>query len=120
MPATHATTNACLSMIDSPSTPVQSLSACLQEAKEQPVDLIGLLLLHPMAGAVDEVDLTHARARALLHLLDRTGRLIDAPVAPAGDEGRGHVDSAAAEHFQLAVGAAAGAHAIPVQPALET
>ena len=64
--------------------------------------MLGLLLLDPVAGAFDEVDLLHVRAGALLHPLERAGRLVVAPVVLARDEGRGLVDGAAGEGFVLA------------------
>src|SRR5437667_6450002 len=86
----------------------RSMSALRRkEFQQQAIHLVRLFLLHPMAGAVDEVDLPHTRAGAFLHLLDGARRLIDAPVAASGDEGRGHVDGAAGEDFELAVRAAA-------------
>src|SRR4051812_15126850 len=91
----------------------------LEELQQQAVDLVRLLLLHPMAGAFDKVDLLHLRAGGLLHALEGTWRLMDAPVARTGDEGRGHVDGTPREQLELRVEAAAGAHAIPLQPALE-
>src|SRR5215831_5522510 len=41
-----------------------------QKRDEQLADLLRLLLLHPMPGAVDQVAPHHTRARALLHPLE--------------------------------------------------
>ena len=52
-----------------------------EELNEQRADDFGLLLLNPMAGAIDEVESHHVRARAVAHLVHRARRLIDAPIA---------------------------------------
>src|SRR5215471_21408587 len=61
-----------------------------QKRDEQLADLLRLLLLHPMPGAVDQVASHHTRACAQLHLLEIAGALISAPVAFPGDEDRRH------------------------------
>ncbi len=58
----------------------------VQELEDQFADLLGLLLLHPMPGALDQMCAQHAGARHLLHGLECTGSLIDAPVAFPADE----------------------------------
>src|ERR1700722_20768511 len=73
-----------------------------------------------MSGAVDQLDAAHGGATDALHPLDRAGRLVNAPIAAAGDEQCGHVDAAAGEHLQLAETDALSAAAIPLQTALET
>ena len=52
-----------------------------KKIEQQPRDGLGLLLLHPVAGAVDEMAGEHARASLLLHALEDARRLEDAPVA---------------------------------------
>src|SRR5580765_7483296 len=75
---------------------------CLFEKWQQQLqERLGLLLLYPVAGAVDEMGPDHARAERLLHGLECTRTLIDPPVAPAADEHRGHVDRPAREDLQL-------------------
>src|SRR6185295_18642142 len=74
----------------------------LQKIEQQPVHRSGLLLLHPVAGAIDQLAAEHARAGARLHRLEVAGLLEHAPVAGAGDEQRRHVDRAAREGLQLA------------------
>src|SRR5690348_8390905 len=59
-----------------------------------------------------------ARAGGAPHAPERARILIDAPIAPAGDEAGGHVDGAAGIGLELRRMAAGGA-AIPLQPALE-
>src|SRR3954469_4620062 len=68
-------------------SPVKSgLAGFRQEFEQQPADLGRLLLLHPMAGAVDEMAAEHVRAAAPLHRLERAGALIGAPILLARDE----------------------------------
>ena len=87
--------------------------------EQQRDDLLRLLLLHPVPGAVDELAPNHARTGLLLHAFERAWCLIDTSVALAGDEARGHVDGAAGEHLLLDLEAAGCPHAIPVQATLE-
>src|SRR5262249_50194605 len=75
-----------------------------KERQEEAHDLLRLLLLHPMAGAVDEVAAAHLGAGKLLHALDRPWRLVDPPIAAAGDEERRHVDGALGEDLEVGVG----------------
>ena len=65
------------------------------------------------------MDLRHPGAGLALHAPDRAGRLVDAPVVAARDEGRGHVDGAAREDLEFGIVLARGPHAVPVQAALE-
>src|SRR6185369_7807065 len=55
----------------------------LQKIEQQPVHRSGLLLLHPVAGAIDQLAAEHARAGARLHRLEVAGLLEHAPVAGA-------------------------------------
>ena len=52
-----------------------------KKIEQQARDGLGLLLLHPVAGTVDEMAGEHARAGLLLHALEGARRLEDAPVA---------------------------------------
>ena len=98
----------------------RSLSgALLQKFQQECRDLLRLLLLHPVASAIDQVTAEHARARASLHALEGAGELIGAPVALAGDEQRRHVDGAAGEKLELGGEHVLGAAAIPLQAALK-
>src|SRR5712691_13057931 len=95
-------------------------SACLsQKRNQQPGHFRRSLLLHPMAGAVDEVTAEHAGASAFLHRLIDPGALIGAPVLLAGDEAGGHVDAAAGKRLELGAECARCPAAIPLQAALE-
>ena len=47
-----------------------------EEVQQQAGDLGRLLLLYPVAGAVDEMAAEHLRARALLHRLEYAGALL--------------------------------------------
>ena len=65
------------------------------EPQQQLADPLGLFLLHPMPGAVDQVTPYHTRARALLHPFKIARTLIGSPVAfPGYEEGR-HLDGTA-------------------------
>src|SRR5258705_11755081 len=76
-------------------------SLALQKRYEQFAHLFGLLLLDPMPGSVEKVEADHLCAGALLHLVHSPRRLVDAPVALAGDIHRWDVDGASREcvHF---------------------
>ena len=80
----------------------------------------GLLLLHPMAGAFDQMTADHPRACGGLHRLEHAGALISAPILLARDEAGGHVDAAARPGLEFGVECARRAAAIPLQPALES
>src|ERR1700694_4750296 len=92
----------------------------LQELQQQVTNLLRLFLLHPMAGAVDQMTADHLRTCACLHRLIYAGALIGSPVLFARDEARGHVDGAARKCFELSGERARGAAAIPLQPALKS
>src|SRR5438876_12050951 len=79
-----------------------------------------LLLLHPVASAIDQMTADHVAACARLHRLEDTGALMRTPVLLSRDEARRHVDGAAGEGLQFAVEGARGAAAIPLQSALES
>src|SRR5450756_1650609 len=91
-----------------------ALRSLLQEWQQQVDNLLGLFLLHPVAGAIDQVATEHPRAGALLHRLIDAGALIRAPVLLARDETGGHVDMAARPGFELGGERARGAAAIPL------
>src|SRR3977135_1162107 len=78
-----------------------SSASLSQKRDQQPGHFRRSLLLHPMAGAVDEVTAEHAGASASLHRLIDAGALIGAPVLLAGDEAGGHVDAAARPGLQF-------------------
>src|SRR5579885_186535 len=90
-----------------------------QKLRQQAADRLGLLLLDPVAGAVDEAAEQHLRQGALLHPLEVAGLLVDAPVARAGDEAGGDVDGPAGEERELAGIAGDRPAAIPLEAALE-
>src|ERR1700682_259551 len=95
-------------------------SGLFRELQQQATDLVRPLLLHPVAGAVDQVSAEHAGAGAGLHGLEYAGALIGAPVLPPRDEAGGHGNAAARIGFKLGGECARGAAAIPLQAALES
>src|SRR5262245_27823549 len=90
-----------------------------QEREQEAADFAGLLLLHPMAGAIDQMAADHLGAGLRLHRLKHAGALIGAPILFAGDEGGGRIDGAAGPGLQLRGERGRRAAAIPLQPALE-
>src|SRR5689334_18542107 len=97
------------------------LGGIAQELHEQRGHLFGLLLLHPMSGAIEKMKSQHMRAGAIAHFVDRTRSLIDAPIAFSRNVLRGHVDGAARKglHLSDASGIGASPHAIALQRAGE-
>src|SRR5205823_4255828 len=94
-----------------------------QELHQQLAHGIGLLLLHPMPGAIDEMSAAPLRADAdCLHRLEDAGSLKRTPVALAGDEAGRHVDGATRERAQLgeSLGIGAAPHPVALQSAGET
>src|SRR5207245_10246561 len=79
-----------------------------------------LFLLNPVARAPDDVHASQVRAGAVLHRLEVARLLVNAPVAPASNEARGHVDRAARPGLEFRRISPTGGAAIPLQPALET
>src|SRR5215469_9542833 len=92
------------------------LSLPLQKLDQQ---LAYPLLLHPMAGTVDQMAAQHPRARALLHPLEIAGTLVSPPILFARNEDRGHVDGPAREQLQFSGVDAFRPAPVPLQPALE-
>src|ERR1700746_2137784 len=74
-------------------SPVLSRRLLAQEIDQQRDDLLRLLLLHPVPGAVEQLAADHTGAD-LLRAFESPRRLVDAPVARAADEDRWHVDRA--------------------------
>src|SRR4051794_33659276 len=74
-------------------SPVLSRRLVAQEIEQQRDDLLRLLLLHPVPGAVEQLTADHAGAD-LLRAFESARRLVDTPVAHAADEDRGHVNRA--------------------------
>src|SRR5258708_25931699 len=95
-------------------------SRLLHELQQHVTDLLRLLLLYPMAGAVHQMNAEHLCARALLHRFINARTLIGAPVLLSRDEARGHVDCAAGMSLQFGGERARNAAAIPLQAALES
>src|ERR1700730_8072295 len=91
----------------------------LQELDQELAHPLRLLLLHPMAGAVDQMAAQHPGAGALLHPLEITGPLVVSPIAFPGDKDRRHADAPAREQLQFALEPTPRAAAVPLQPALE-
>src|SRR5260370_1990863 len=90
----------------------------LQELQQHVTNLLYLFLLHPMAGAVDQMKADHLRACACLHCFEYAGPLISAPVLFARDEARGHLDGATRKYYELRGECAQCPAAIPFQPTL--
>jgi hypothetical protein len=92
-----------------------------EELDQQAAHLFRLLLLHPMSGAVQQLEADHSRARRGAHAIDHAGRLVGAPITLPPDEHRRHVDAAAREraHLGLALGVGAAPHPIALQRAGE-
>src|SRR6516162_5861921 len=78
-----------------------------------------LLLLHPMAGAIDQMTAQHPGAHALLHPFKIAGTLVGPPIAFSCNEDRGDVDGPAREQLQFSGIDASGAAPVPLQAALE-
>src|SRR5476651_1050027 len=64
---------------------IAALGLVPQKLFQQVADFLGLLLLHPVSRALDQMKADHLGAGALLHALRRTRELIGALVAFAGD-----------------------------------
>src|SRR5271165_6263967 len=64
----------------------------LQKLDQELAHPLRLLLLHPMAGAIDQMATQHPRARALLHPLKIAGPLVSPPIAFSRNKHRGHVN----------------------------
>src|SRR5665213_318557 len=94
--------------------PDGNFSGPLDELQQQPAHLGGLLLLHPMAGALDQMTTDHPGAGLGLHRLEHARALISAPILLARDEAGGHVDAAARPGLQFRNKFARGAAAIPL------
>src|SRR6516225_1144353 len=90
-----------------------------QKFNQQLAHAFRLLLVHPMAGTLDQVTTQHPRAHALLHPLEIAGTLIGPPIAPSGDEHRRHVYGPAREQLQLGGVDAARSAPVPLQAARE-
>src|SRR5208282_2614242 len=91
----------------------------LQKLDQQLAHPLRLLLLHPMAGTIDQMAAQHPRAGALFHALEIARTLVSAPIAFARDKDRGHVDRPAREQLQFAVEPALRPAPVPLEPALE-
>src|SRR5207237_255868 len=87
---------------------------------KQSSDGLVLLLLHPVPGAIQEMNSTHLGARLRSHGLDGAGTLIRTPITFSSDEGRRNIDGAAGEQLKLRGGLGISIHAIRVQAALES
>src|SRR5437868_14761430 len=92
----------------------------VQELQQQPTHPIGLLLLDPVAGAVDEVYASDPRARALLHAVEGTWILIGPPVALAGHDHGRLIDGPSGKDLQVRVEPPARSDAIGLRAALKT
>src|SRR6266849_6345709 len=99
------------------------VSSCLllplQKLRQELAHPRRLLLLYPMAGAIDQMAAQHSRAQALLHPLEIAGTLVRPPILFSRDEDRGHVDRPAREQLQFSGVDAFRPAPIPLQTALE-
>src|SRR5262245_22478534 len=93
-----------------------ALRARADEVDEKSGDLGGLLLLHPVSRAINEMRAFVFRTKRR-HAFDRSGVLVNAPVTLAAHEHRGHINRSAGERLRVVV---SGTRAIPVQAALES
>src|SRR5258708_26069249 len=89
----------------------------VQDLDQLPAQPGGLLLLHPMAGAVHQVRTLVLGRDRFFESLQRPGVLIHAPVALPADERGRHVDRASREDLKVRVARTA---AIAVDPALKS
>src|SRR5271156_2217054 len=76
-------------------------SSCLLSPLQKPDQELThpprLLLLHPMAGTIDQMAAQHPCARALFHPFEISRTLISSPIAFSRNKDRGHVDRPARE-----------------------
>src|SRR6516164_171301 len=81
------------------------VSSCLlppsEKLDQQLAHPLRLLLLHPMAGAIDQMTAQHPRAHALLHPFKIAGTLVGSPIAFSCDEDRGDVNGSVREQLQF-------------------
>src|SRR5688572_1941766 len=91
----------------------------VKEARQPRGDRRCLFLLHPVAGAVDELDAFELWTGAF-HRVEAAGALIDAPVALARHEQRANIDRPSREQLELRREPGHTSDAIRLQAALET
>jgi hypothetical protein len=82
-----------------PSNPAASLesedlSLRVDKLQQQTTDFLGLLLLNPISGTIDEMRAAPLSTSRGLHHLKSTGKLVHAPIALARNETRRHIDGA--------------------------
>src|ERR1700684_4261351 len=94
---------------------VQFLSTPAQKFQQQRDHRLRLLLLHPVAGAGDQVGALEPAAGPRPQRLEGARRLIDPPIAGASDEQRPDIDLAAREQPKVPRADPAGSTAIPLQ-----
>jgi hypothetical protein len=73
----------------------------VDELQQQTTDFLGLLLLNPMSGTIDEMRAAPLSTSRCLHHLKSTGKLIHTPIALARNETRRHIDGAVRKRFKL-------------------
>src|SRR5271163_2583187 len=95
------------------------LSLPMQKLDQERAHPLRLLLLHPMAGAIDQMATQHPRTRALLHPLEIAGPLVGPPITFSRNKHRGHVDGPAGEQLQFAVVPALRPAPVPLQSTLK-
>ena len=66
----------------------------VDELQQQTTDFLGLLLLNPISGTIDEMRAAPLSTSRGLHHLKSTGKLIHTPIALARNETRRHIDGA--------------------------
>src|SRR6516164_8031354 len=91
----------------------------LQKLDQQRAHPLRLLLLHPMAGTIDQMATQNPPARTLLHPLEIAGTLVGPPIAFSRYEYRGHVNGSAGEQLQFAGGSGFRPAPVPLQSTLE-
>jgi hypothetical protein len=68
-----------------------------EKGRQQVAGRLGLLLLNPVAGAGDKVNILHPRKGVLLHSLQRPRPLMGTPVLVTGNKAGRQVDGPSAE-----------------------
>src|SRR3984957_4417490 len=105
--------------IFSPPTALFRKKLSVDELQQQTTDCLGLFLLNPMPGPIDEMRAPPLRTSRGLHPLKSARKLIDAPIAFARDETRRHIEGAAGKRFKL-TDVLVGKASIPLQAALKS
>src|SRR5689334_18644489 len=85
-----------------------------EEPPQQLSHLSGLFLLNPVPRSIQQMATTHIGEGAVLHPLDRSGRLVNSPVTHPGNKHRGNIDGTTMKNLQLAVANILSAASVPL------